>query len=350
MATTKLLTSALKTSPFRVIASGLQYPEGPVYRPDGSLVLVEIGGQKITRIAPDGSLSVIANLPGGPNGLEIGPDGALYVCNNGGLLILPVAKLDPSLAKPRDANIEVAIGQSPLSHTGSIQRVGTDGTVTTLYTQFQAKNPFTGEVETLPLRSPDDLVFDSAGCFWFTDWGKDRWRDRDITGVYYAHPDGSSIEEKIFPLKSPNGIGLSPDESRLYVAESFTRRILFWELSGPGTIKPNPRTVDGSHLLTAKIPYQSCLDSMAVDEAGNVYIASFLPKGADPDARGGVSVIAPNGEILEWIEIDLEEPEPLPSNLCFGGPDRRTMYVTLGGSGRVAACQMRIPGKKLAWG
>jgi len=323
-------------SDFRLIATGLQYPESPVYRPDGSILVVEIGAGRLTRVNPDGTATTVANIGGGPNGAAIGPDGAVYICNDGGFFIAKIG------------NLQVALGQPPDYKTGSIQRVAPDGTATALYTQFTAKDP-TGALQTLQLRSPDDLVFDSSGSFWFTDWGKDRWRDRDITGVYYAKPDGSSIAEVIFPLKSPNGIALSPDEKRLYVAESFTRRILYWELDGPGKLKPNPKTLDGSYLLTAKIPFQACLDSMAMDEQGNLYVASFLPHGADPGSRGGITVVSPEGEILEWIEIDIGDPDPLPSNICFGGVDRRTAYVTLGGTGRLIACEMRIPGKAPAY-
>jgi gluconolactonase len=327
---------SFKTSEFRVVAEGLQYPEGPVYRPDGSVLVVEIGAGQLTSVRPDGSKVVVAQTGGGPNGAAIGPDGAVYICNDGGFAIAKIGHLS------------VALGYGPNYVGGSIQRVGTDGTVTTLYRECAPKSP--GAVPTVPLRSPDDLVFDTSGGFWFTDWGKDRSRDRDITGVYYARPDGSSIKEMIFPLQSPNGIALSPDEKRLYVAESFTRRILYWELSGPGQIQPNAKTLDGSYLLTAHVPYQACLDSMAVDEEGNLYVACFLPHGANPMTRGGITVVSPEGEILEWLEIEIGDPDPLPSNICFGGPDRRTAYITLGGTGRLIACGMRIPGKKLAFG
>ncbi len=67
----------------QVVATGLRFPEGPVPMPDGSVLLVEIARGTLTRVAPDGSLSVVAELGGGPNGLAIGPDGAAYVCNNG---------------------------------------------------------------------------------------------------------------------------------------------------------------------------------------------------------------------------------------------------------------------------
>jgi gluconolactonase len=228
--------------------------------------------------------------------------------------------------------------------------VGPDGKITTLYQHFPARDPF-GDAVTLPLRSPDDLVFDSSGGFWFTDWGKDRWRDRDITGVYYAQPDGSSIKEMIFPMKSPNGVALSPDERRLYVAESFTRRILYWELDGPGSIDARSSPcADGSFLLTAHLPYQGCPDSMAMDEEGNLYVACFLPQGSNPNVRGGIAVVSPHGEVLDWIEIDVEDNDPLPSNICFGGDDLRTAYITLDGTGRLIACEMKIPGKRPAFG
>ena len=327
---------SVKTSQFREIASGLGYPEGPVYRPDGSVLVVEISKGCLSSIAPDGTRSVVAQLGGGPNGAAIGPDGAVYICNDGGFEIVPIGHLQVALNQPTGY-----IG-------GSIQRVAPDGSFTTLYTDFPV--PLAVGAAANRLCSPDDLVFDSAGNFWFTDWGKTRARDRDVTGVYYAKPDGSSIVEKVFPLESPNGIALSPNEDRLYVAESFTRRILYWELSAPGTIRPNPKTLDGSYLLTSKIPFEGCLDSMAIDEKGNLYVASFLPHGQDPNSRGGITVVSPEAEILEWIEIDIGTPDPFPSNLCFGGPHRTTMYVTLSGTGRLIACEVRIPGKKPAFG
>src|SRR4029450_5242832 len=68
----------------RVIASDLDFPEGPVVLPDGSVLLVEIRAQQLTRVWPGGRKEVVAKIPGGPNGAAIGPDGQCYVCNNGG--------------------------------------------------------------------------------------------------------------------------------------------------------------------------------------------------------------------------------------------------------------------------
>ena len=68
----------------RVLAEGLEFPEGPVAMPDGSVILVEIRGKKLTRVHPDGRREVVAQVPGGPNGAALGPDGKMWICNNGG--------------------------------------------------------------------------------------------------------------------------------------------------------------------------------------------------------------------------------------------------------------------------
>src|SRR5262249_271399 len=72
------------TTPHKEITSGLRFPEGPVAMPDGSVMLVEIARQTLTRVMPDGKQHVIAKLGGGPNGAAMGPGGKIYVTNNGG--------------------------------------------------------------------------------------------------------------------------------------------------------------------------------------------------------------------------------------------------------------------------
>jgi gluconolactonase len=324
---------SFKTSEFRVLAEGLGYPEGPVYQSDGRVLLVEIQNCTLTRIAPNGTKQIVATLGGGPNGAAIGPDGAVYVCNDGGMNFMPIPQ--PPALSP----VSVPYGQSPNYNGGYIQRLNLkDGTFTTLYSASNGNK----------LCSPDDLVFDATGHFWFTDWGKQRAADRDITAVYYAAADGSKITQAIPQRSAPNGIALSPDDKRLYVAETYARWIVYWELDGPGIIKSNKPVLDDSHLLTADIPGCGTLDSMAVDEEGNVYVATMLPKGPDPTVAGGITVVSPQGKILDFIELIVEgKPEPLPSNICFGAPDRRTAFITLGGTGRLVSCEMKIPGKKL---
>ena len=112
---------------------------------------------------------------------------------------------------------------------------------------------------------------------------------------------------------------------------------------------PAKHAMPAVYLLTAAIPGQGILDSMTVDEQGNVYVATMLPRGADPTANGGLTIVTPEGEVVQFLEIDIGSPVPLPSNVCFGGPDRRTAYVTCGGTGQLVSIRMKIPGAKPAF-
>ena len=135
-----------------VIASGLAFPEGPVVMDDGSVILVEIQRGTLTRVSPSGDVDVIADLGGGPNGAALGPDGHCYVCNNGGF----------KWYIARDGR--VFPGDQPDDYvSGSIQRVNlSTGAFDTIYDQCDGEQ----------LKGPNDLVFDRAGGFWFTDHGK----------------------------------------------------------------------------------------------------------------------------------------------------------------------------------
>jgi len=297
------------------MARGLAFPEGPVCLADGDVLVVEIRRGTLTRVAPDGALTVVARMGGGPNGAAVGPDGATYVCNNGGFEWHEVGPL-------------VIPGNQPADYTGgSIQRVDlATGRVETIYTRCDG----------IALKGPNDLVFDAQGGFWFTDHGKLRPRDRDRTGVFYALPDGSSIREVIFPLDAPNGVGLSPDGRRLYVAETHTGRVFWWELAGPGVVRPNPFAAHGGHLL-AGLPGMQLLDSMAIDAEGNVCVATLV--------NGGITIISPDGKRTEHVPL----PDPLTTNLAFGGPDLSTAFITLSGTGRLVAMPWRNRGLRLAF-
>ena len=171
----------------REITSGLQFPEGPVALDDGSVLVVEIKRGTLTRVARDGKQTIVAQTGGGPNGAAIGPDGLVYVCNNGGFEWHEVG----GLLVPGNQAHDYA--------GGCIQRVDlATGEVEDLYRACDGR----------ALCGPNDIVFDAAGGFWFTDHGKMRERDRDRTGVFYARADGSRIREILFPLDAPNGIGL----------------------------------------------------------------------------------------------------------------------------------------------
>ena len=298
----------------RTITTGLQFPEGPIAMPDGSVVLVEIKRGTLSRVAPDGRITVVAETGGGPNGAAIGPDGACYVCNNGGF-------------EWHDLGGLLIPGNQPADYIGGrIQRVDlSTGKVRDLYTACDGR----------PLRGPNDLVFDRHGGFWFTDHGKTRERDRDRGGLYYARPDGKTIREMVYPLDSPNGVGLSPDGSRVYAAETHTGRVFYWDLAAPGEIRPHASPNQG-HLL-AGLPGLQLLDSLAVDAEGNVCVATLV--------NGGITIISPDGARIEHVPL----PDPLTTNLCFGGPDLRTAYVTLSATGKLVAVPWRTPGLRLAF-
>ena len=288
----------------RTIATGLRFPEGPIAMPDGTIVLVEIERGTLSRVAPDGTIEVIAKLGGGPNGAAIGPDGAVYVCNNGGL------------RWHEDQNGLRPVGQPDDYGSGRIERVDlATGAVRVLYTG----------TEKGPLKGPNDLVFDRAGGMWFTDLGKTRERDMDRGGVYYATADGSQIREVIYPMLTPNGIGLSPDESRLYVAETHTGRLWAFDLDAPGVVRrrkfPSPKGGE----LVAGLPGYQLFDSLAVDAEGNICVATLF--------NGGITVISPGGARIEHLQM----PDLYTTNLCFGGPELRTAFVTLSLSGRLVA-------------
>jgi gluconolactonase len=290
------------------------FPEGPVALPDGSVLVVEIAGGRLSRVTPDGTVSVVANLGGGPNGAAIGPDGKCYVCNNGGFEF-------------PERNGRISPGLTAQDYTsGRIAKVDIHpGASEVLYKACDGE----------PLKGPNDIVFDAAGGFWFTDHGKHYARSRDVTGVFYARPDGSEIREMIFPMEGPNGIGLSPDESVLYVAETPTGRLWSYDLSGPGQfaeVRPNgqPR-----RNLVVGLPGHQLFDSLAVDSAGNICVATLV--------NGGITVISPDGKNVEHVPM----PDHGTTNICFGGPELKTAYITLGTTGRLVAMDWPRPGLPL---
>jgi len=299
-------------SDLRVLASGLRFPEGPVAMADGSVILGEIAGGAVTRVAPDGTLSEIGKAGGGPNGLALGPDGALYLCNNGGNEYAEGGFL--------------STGPSADYAGGTIQRIDRKtGETRLLYTHCGAHK----------LSAPNDIVFDRAGGFYFTDLGKRRARDRDHGGVYYALPDGSKIAEIAYPIVSPNGVGLSPDEQTLYVADTETSRLFAFDILEPGRIKKDPFPAPYGGRLVCGLPGFQRFDSLAVTAAGNICVATLI--------TGHITVIAPDGRVLRQAKT----PDVYPTNICFGGADLRTAYITLSASGQLAAMPWPEPGLRL---
>ena len=293
-----------------VMTQGLAFPEGPVALSDGAVLVVEIQRGTLTRVAEDGTQSIVAELGGGPNGAALGPDGHCYICNNGGF----------EWHKGRDGR--VFPGEQPANYTGGrIERVDLKtGAVETLYEACNGER----------LKGPNDLVFDQTGGFWFTDHGKTSPRTRDRTGVFYAAADGSRIEEVIFPIEAPNGIGLSPDEKTLYVAETPTGRLWAYAIASPGALD-----VDVPRRMLAQRPDFHMFDSLAVDASGNVCVATLI--------TGGITSHSPDGSAVEFFAM----PDVLTTNIAFGGEDLQTAYITLSSTGKLIKATWPTPGLRL---
>jgi len=300
----------------RVIASGLSFPEGPVAMADGSVVLVEIERQTVSRVHPDGRTEVIAHTGGGPNGLALGPDGMFYVCNNGGF------------AWRSEAGVLRPVGPATDYTGGRIERINpADGSVTMLYDRCGAHR----------LVGTNDLVFDRHGGFYFTDPGKSRARDRDLGGLYYARSDGTRIVEVAYPILSPNGVGLSPDGGTVYLAETETGRLWAFDLEAPGVARKLPFPSPHGGRLVAGMPGYQRFDSLAVAASGNICVATLM--------TGAITVIAPDGRVLRQVMTG----DPMTTNICFGGPGRRTAFITLGGHGKLVAMDWPEAGLELAY-
>jgi gluconolactonase len=279
---------------------------------DGSVLFTEIQRKTLSRVRPGGPRETVVELGGGPNGAAIGPDGAVYVTNNGG-----------SFHYFERDGINIP-GSTPPEHEGGcIQRVDLkSGEVRTLYTKCDGKR----------LIGPNDLVFDKQGGFWFTDHGSGTASTRNFGGLYYALPDGSRIVCAVPHLISPNGVGLSPDETVVYVADTHLGRLWAFDIDGPGVVRHASPLVPGR--VVANLPDVQLLDSLAVEAGGKVCVATIL--------NGGITVFDPDGSTEHHAVPDL-----IPTNICFGGADMQDAWITASGTGKLYKTRWPRQGLKL---
>ena len=271
------------TTPHKEIASGLKFPEGPVAMPDGSVILVEIARETLTRVMPDGKQHIIAKLGGGPNGAAMGPNGKIYVCNNGGFnwIERPDGRLFP--------------GTQPAHYkTGSIQVVDPEsGKFETMYDSCDGRK----------LNGPNDLVFAADGRLLFTDPGTYNPTSPDPSYIYAIEPNGSvrlavGFERPTFP----NGLAVEADGSIVW-AESYTGHVC-------------RRRPDGSREDLGRLPGDNPTpDGMKIGADGRLYVTDIF--------ASGIHILRPDGTAEAFLACG-----KATTNCVFDG---ETLWVTAAG-------------------
>lgn len=246
------------------------YTEGPVIDREGSIYFTTLAGGKIMKIDRDGSVTNWAESSC-PNGQRILSNGDHLVCESEESKVI---RIDESGKK-----VEVAAQ---------------------------------GEIEGVPIRTPNDLVVDEGSGFYFTD------SIRHSGAVYFIGNDGLKCLVAS-NVDYPNGICLSKDQTKLFVAESYQNRILIIELDGPGNAASDPKVFcelpsNKKAGKTGNLP-----DGILMDNSGRIWVAHY--------GMQAVQVVSPQGSIVATYDTGI----PLTSNLCFT-KEKSGLLVT-GGSG-----------------
>jgi gluconolactonase len=273
----------------RVVASKLGFTEGPVWTADGRLLVTSISHGAIYEVGTDAP-RIIAETGGGPNGMAEGQDGTLYVTQNGGLYGTGA--------------------RSPKPATAGVQRVA-GGTVSYLAEGMDA---------------PNDCCFGPDGLLYFTDPRGPADASNQRPGRVYAMQVEGAPELLAEGPAFANGIAFGPDASQLYVAETFRQRVLLYSVQGDGLGEPREfcRTEPG-------FP-----DGMCFDEEGRLYVAATM--------AGDIQIFDTKGQCVDRLPCG---EGSMPTNCCFGGPQRRTLFVTDSHGERVLAFDLEVAGLPL---
>lgn len=278
------LSAILETGEAERLATGFVFTEGPLWHPDGFYYFVDVRASRFYRIRPGGQPELLRENTGEGNGTTFDKQGRLVICEGGN------RRLTRWPADGRFASSEVLIDR------------------------FEGRR----------LNRPNDVVCRSDGSIYFTDPGLRvplAEREQETAAIYRVKPDGAV--SKIADFEYPNGLAFSPDERILYVANTrFAMYIHAIELDGDGNMVRRRIFADMSSDEKEGVP-----DGMKVDAEGRVYCTG----------PGGTWVFASDGSRLGIIKT----PE-VPANLCFGGPDMKTLFLTARTS--VYSLRTRIPG------
>lgn len=264
-------------------ASGFEFVEGPAFDRKGNLFVVNVHGGYISKITPRKKVSVFVDTGGGPNGAKFNRYDHLFVC---------------------DYKLKAILHILP------------DGTFSKVVTECDEE----------PLRGPNDLVFSGDGGYFFTD-PTDSTIENPIGAVYRVDA-GGNVKRFAQGFAYPNGVAISEDERRLFLAETCTRRIHAYAL--------RPDGMPAAARIHAELPEGGVgPDGMALDMEGNLYIAYY---------GAGVIVV-----LDEWGNLAEELPAggKNPTNVAFGGKGRRYLYITEAETNAVYVHKRRIPGLPL---
>ena len=269
--TTNETFSKLVPSDARVekLAGGLKFIEGPVWiaREGGYLVFSDIPADELKKWTPTASqLSVFRTPSHNSNGNTLDREGRIVTCEHGARRV--------SLTE-------------------------LDGTVRVLVDRFEGKK----------FNSPNDVVVKSDGSIWFTDppYGLPRGEQRELDKnyVFRLDPKSGQITIVASDFDMPNGLCFSPDESKLYIADSGRpHHVRVFDVTDSGTL------INGKIFCVID---KGAPDGMRCDEQGNLWSS----------AGDGVHIFSPDGKLLGKIHVD-----ETPANLCFGGADGKTLFMT----------------------
>lgn len=267
LAATLLLGSgASHATDFQVAATGLQFPEGPVFA--GSvLYFVDYSTSSVSRLV-GGKVERVWHQDGcGANGLATVPDGLLVACYE----------------------------------NGTVVRVSLDGkTAETIRADSNGQ----------PFASPNDLASDARGGVYFSASGS----KSTLGKVYYRSADGR-VREVAANVHYSNGLAVAPDGKTLYLAESAANRLLAYSISADGGLGPQREFVKLADILAVPGEQTFTPDGVRIDRDGNLFVGLYR--------GGGIAVISRDAKLLKYMQL----PGAHHANLALS-PDRRTIFVT----------------------
>lgn len=285
-------------TPIELIKDGFSGTEGPIALPDGNFAFTETQGNRITRIAPDGSISTLLENSNGSNGLAINPEGEVYA-------------------------VQVKEPQVGIVYPAHSARV------------------LAARYEGAPFGRPNDIVLDRKGGVYFTDSGVNppapgtapapQPAEKPAKPAVYHISNEGALTRLAADIERPNGIQLSPDEKILYVANTFGEYVLAYDILGDGKVGPRRNFAKLEGFRKTETGATSGADGLAVDAEGRVYVAS----------TAGIQVFSNKGEALGVIALP-----KAPQNIAFAGPGKKTLYaVGRGAAYRIATLTQGFTGR-----